>query len=136
MPPKKSKIKSNATIVVSKIDNDGDGIPDGDLVSITEGNKTRYIFVPKEKMETIAKNALARAEEQQLAKPIKKEPKQRVIYKSLPKAKAADAPNTSSPVQVQDRTTFGQYIKAGAGMQLGSIAVTSIFDGLSGLFSE
>lgn len=57
------------------------------------------------------------------------EKKQRVVYQRVPN-------NEGTPVVIKDSTGFGQYVKQGAGMQLGRIAVDSTIDLFSSMFSE
>ena len=76
--------------------------------------------------------------EKQLARVImknpktQKEPTQRVVYKRMPSQQAA-AP---SPVIIKDESTFGHYVKAGAGLELGSSAVDGALGVLGDMFSS
>lgn len=110
---------------IEKIDIDGDGIPDGDLVSQWKLNRKgeRVLvsrkFVPIQKIKEIVDN-------------IPKTPKAKTIrtYK-----KAIPSEPTTAPVQIQDKTEFVQYIKQGAGTQIGRIAVDSLAGALGDMFS-
>lgn len=139
MPPKKlAAPKKKVRIEVKKIDIDGDGIPDGDLVIKYIGDKeVGSKFVASDKMVKIAKKAITQAKIEQENTSTKEKPmKQKIVYKSIPlRPPGSQEATVQAPLQVQEQTSFGQYIKAGAGMTVGSIAVTSLMDGLSGLFS-
>jgi hypothetical protein len=56
----------------------------------------------------------------------------KMVYHKLPSPTAANPPL----VAVQDKTEFGQFVKAGAGMAVGELAVESVFDALTGMFSS
>ena len=64
----------------------------------------------------------------------------RVVYERVPRSKRRSNSNMyddeegPSPVVVKNESTFGHYIKAGAGMTLGSMAVNGIANALGGLF--
>lgn len=62
--------------------------------------------------------------------------KQRVVYQRMPKQATRTAGNTTqpSPVVVQNESSFGQYVKAGAGLTLGQMAVQGVASVLGGLF--
>lgn len=57
---------------------------------------------------------------------------QRIVYERMPPANMANPP----PVVIKDETTFGQHVKAGAGLGVGFAAVNLIGDVLGGLFSN
>ena len=121
--------KNVVTYTVEAIDVDGDGIPDGDLVTkFVNGKVVLRKFVPHEKMKEIADNAAA----QQPSTP-KAGRQKRLIYKNVP-ATAPD-PQRNGPVMVADQTGFAQYIKMGAATQAGSLATNAVVDGIAGLFS-
>ena len=120
--------KKNVTYTVEAIDVDGDGIPDGDLVTMfSNGKVVSRKFVPHEKMKQIAEQAA-----QQPPTP-KAGRQKRLIYKNVP-ATAPD-PQRNGPVMVADQTGFAQYIKMGAATQAGSLATNAVVDGIAGLFS-
>lgn len=126
MPP---SAKKNVTYTVEAIDVDGDGIPDGDLVTkFVNGKVVSRKFVPHEKMKEIADNAAA----QQPATPKAAGRQKRLIYKNVP---AVPDPQRNGPVMVADQTGFAQYIKMGAATQAGSLATNAVVDGIAGLFS-
>lgn len=55
-------------------------------------------------------------------------PEQRVVYTNVPRQ---DPP----PVAIKDETSFGQYVKQGAGNEVGALAVDSMFLLVGSLFS-
>jgi hypothetical protein len=122
----KPSAKKNVTYTVEAIDVDGDGIPDGDLVTkFVNGKVVSRKFVPHEKMKQIADDAAA----QQAQTPGRQK---RIIYKNIP---AAPDPQRNGPVMVADQTGFAQYIKMGAATQAGTLATNAVVDGIAGLFS-
>lgn len=124
----KPSAKKNVTYTVEAIDVDGDGIPDGDLVTMfVNGKVVSRKFVPHEKMKQIADNAVA----QQPQTPGTGRQK-RLIYKNVP---AVPDPQRNGPVMVADQTGFAQYIKMGAATQAGALATNAVVDGIAGLFS-
>ncbi len=98
------------------LDTDGDGVPDGDLVTKYVDGKVdgRPKFVP---LDTMKKKI---AEENQKAP-----------QTGAPVAVSGDV---NSPVQISDQTSFGQYVKQGAGTALGAIATTTVFNALGSIF--
>ena len=120
--------KKNVTYTVEAIDVDGDGVPDGDLVTMfANGKVVSRKFVPHQKMKEIADNAATL----QPATP-KAGRQKRLIYKNVP---AVPDPQRNGPVMVADQTGFAQYIKMGAATQAGSLATNAVVDGIAGLFS-
>jgi hypothetical protein len=107
---------------VEAIDVTGDNIPDGDLVSKwrikADGSKTLVSrkYVRYDVMQDIAKNAAT----------TKKEPAIKTFRGKQPPPTQAN-----EPIQVANASSFGQYVKAGAGITLGAEAVHL---GLSALF--
>jgi hypothetical protein len=121
--------KKNVTYTVEAIDVDGDGVPDGDLVTMfVNGKVVSRKFVPHEKMKQIADNAAA----QQPTTPKAPGRQKRLIYKNVP---AVPDPQRNGPVMVADQTGFAQYIKMGAATQAGALATNAVVDGIAGLFS-
>jgi len=113
--------------VIERLDVDGDGIPDGDLVKEYVGDRlVRQKFVALDRLKNITEAAIANA---QAASPIPEKP-QKVVYERMP------AHPEDKPVIVQSDTSFGHYVKAGAGLQLGSIAMNGVASGLASLFSS
>ena len=104
------------------IDVDGDGVPDGDLVIRTtiKTGKEERVFVPYEKMKQIADQAKT-ADEVEKMKLVKENGTRQTI-------------NETQTLAIEDKTNFFQYVKQGAGMQIGRVAVDAAIDGLSGLF--
>lgn len=136
--------KSNKQYTVTHIDVDGDGIPDGALVTeYTNKKMTSQKFVPNSKLKTIAKNAITT--NSSVAAPVNtsyntnntntqqasNKGKQKVVYKRMPPVEQTD-----QPVMIQNESSFGHYVKAGAGMTVGSTIVNSLVDGLSSLFGS
>jgi len=110
--------------VIEKIDVDGDGIPDGDLVKEYEGDKLlSQKFVPKEKMAEIVDNALNQPKSNS-------GPKEKIIYKNEPQN------IDNKPIVIKDDTNFAQFVKAGIALEVGRGAVDLLFFGLSELFSS
>ena len=107
---------------IEKIDIDGDGIPDGDLISqwkVTKTGKKTLVsrkFVPIKKIKEIVDN-------------LPTTNAKKISYK-----KSLPTEPTIAPVQIQDKTHFVQYMKQGAGNEIGRVAVDSLADALGNLF--
>lgn len=113
--------------VIERLDVDGDGIPDGDLVKEYVGDRlVRQKFVALDRLKNITDDAIANA----AAVAQGPEKPQKVVYERMP------AHPEDKPVIVQSDTSFGHYVKAGAGLQLGAIAVDGVVSGLASLFSS
>ena len=56
----------------------------------------------------------------------------KIVYNRLPSPTAANTPS----LVIKDDTDFSQFIKAGAGMAVGELAVQTLFDGFGELFSS
>jgi len=111
---------------IEPIDVDGDGIPDGDLVSkYVNGKLISRKFVPLTKLKKIADNSSSKTNVQNNSSK-----KSKVIYKNLPNVQ-----DTDKPVLVQDTTGIAQYIKQGAATQAGRLATDAVVDGIKGLFA-
>lgn len=128
MPAKSKKVQ----YTVEAIDIDGDNIPDGDLVTkYVNGKVVSRKFVPLKKLKKAVKDAQA----QQMANNAPPTPRtpggSRIVYKNMPNVQ-----DTDNPVMVADQTGFGQYIKAGAGLQAGSMATEAVVSGIASLFSS
>ncbi|KAG2424980.1 hypothetical protein HXX76_014138 [Chlamydomonas incerta] len=119
----KAAAADKAQYTVEPIDIDGDNKMDGDLVTkYVNGEVVSRKFVPFEKLKRVADDAIAAANggsEVQLP-----------VYQNIP----ANVQGTNQPVMVADQTGFGQYVKAGAGMAVGSTVVGALFSGLGSLF--
>ncbi len=117
---------------IEKIDVDGDGINDGDLIKqirISDNKVIAQKFVPIKKIQKIVNNAL----EQSYKSPNKQgEQKQKIIYVREPKEP------DNKPVIIQDQTNFSQYVKQGVGMgvgwTVGETVTEGIFSGIGDLF--
>jgi hypothetical protein len=106
--------------VIKSVDQDGDGVPDFNIVERYSDNKLLdYKVVPIEKLKKIASKV-------KVSK--KPEPKQKVVYAKIPK-------ETDAPIIVQNQSTFGHYVKAGAGLELGSSAMEGLISGIGSLFN-
>jgi hypothetical protein len=121
---------------VEAIDIDGDNIPDGDLVTkYVNGKVVSRKFVPLKKLKKVVKEAQAQQQQQLQANNAPATPRtpggSRIVYKNMPQVQ-----DTNNPVMVADQTGFGQYIKAGAGLQAGSMATEAVVSGISSLFSS
>ena len=125
---------------VEAIDVDGDGITDGDLVTKwrLKKNGTRTLvqhkFVPSEKIKAIVqKAATATAAKATTPQTKTKATAKPAILKTY-KGAVAPAAQEQQILQVQDRTKFGQYIKMGAGLEVGRIAIDTVASAISDLF--
>ena len=128
---------------VEAIDVDGDGIPDGDLVTKwrlkKDGTRTvvQHKFVPSEKIKAIvqkAANATATATAATATKTKASKTKAKPAMLKTYKGAVAPAALEQQPVQIQDRTKFGQYVKMGAGLEVGRIAIDTVASAISDLF--
>jgi hypothetical protein len=113
------------------IDADNDGIKDYDLVEkILDGKVVARKLVPAAKMKKIAENTMKFIAKQE-STPKKKK---KMVYKNMPPLQTMQtnasaqqplqqapqqAQQAQQPVMVQDKTNFGQYVKAGLGMGIG-----------------
>lgn len=119
---------------VEAIDIDGDNIPDGDLVTkYVNGKVVSRKFVPLKKLKKAVKDAQAHQQNANDAAPATPRTPggTRIVYKNMPNVQ-----DTNNPVMVADQTGFGQYIKAGAGLQAGSMATEAVVSGIASLFSS
>ena len=100
------------------LDTDGDGVPDGDLVTKYVDGKVegRPKFVPLDTMKKKIQEVNQNAPHTATGPPV------------------AVNQDVNSPVQISDQTSFGQYVKQGAGTALGAIATTTVFNALGSLF--
>lgn len=131
MPRKIQKIQ----YTVEAIDIDGDNVPDGDLVTkYVNGKVMSRKFVPLKKLKKAVKDAQAQQQQSAVnsATPTPRTPGgTRIVYKNMPNVQ-----DSNQPVMVADQTGFGQYIKAGAGLQAGSMATEAVVSGIASLFSS
>jgi hypothetical protein len=124
-------MSSKATYAIEKLDIDGDGFPDGDLVTkYVNGKIVARKFVPLKKMKTIAKKVVKNSE-MTSTKKIKLYSRNK-IQKSA--SQASEGVKTDKVV-VQNESSFGQYVKMGAGLEVGKLGVDALADGLGNLFS-
>jgi hypothetical protein len=136
---------------VEAIDVDGDGVPDGDLVTKWRIKKdgTRAVvqrkFVPTQKIKALVGKAAASAAAANVASAsasIKAKAKAKktkaatsaTSYLKTFKGQEAPATMAQQPVQIQDKTQFAQYMKMGAGLEVGRIAVDTVASAISDLF--
>ena len=129
---------------VEAIDVDGDGIPDGDLITKWRVKKdnTRTVvqrkFVPIQKIKAlVGKAAMATATAAAAAATatavVATKAKAPVYVKTF-QGKVPPASMEQQPVQIQDKTQFAQYMKMGAGLEVGRIAVDTVASAISDLF--
>lgn len=114
--------------VIERLDVNGDGIPDGDLVKEYQGDRlVAQKFVALDRLKQIAENAVAA----QVASPAPAAAgrPQKIVYERAP------AHPETKPIVVQSDTSFGHYVKAGAALSLGDTAMDALLSGLAGLFS-
>lgn len=117
-------MKKNDQYTIEAIDVDGDGVPDGDLITkISKGKIVSRKFVPYKKLKEIA-DTVKTSGKVVGAKKLKIQ-KKRPLPTNEP---------VTNPVIVQDQTTFGQLIKQGAGREIGKISVDVVADELGKLF--
>lgn len=115
--PRKEQYTVEAIIV------EGDGIPDGDLVTQYVNGKVKVrMFVPVKRLQV-----LVRTHSISLGKTTKKEP--RFVYQKLPAIESTD-----KQVLVQGSSKFGQHIHKGAGEQAGAIGASALIQALCSLF--
>jgi len=133
MPPKNKKYR----FLIEKIDIDGDGIPDGDLIKRYLGDKfIDQKFVPIDKYNKL--NDIIK--DTNNIKPSKSNPKVKMIYKQKDytnKINNNQLP-TDQRIIVQDNTGFVQKLTSGLGnglgLGIGMAGANAIADGISGLF--
>jgi hypothetical protein len=113
-------------IVIEKIDVDGDGVPDGELVKhIRNGKVIEQKFVSVTRMKELAEEVFSENNVHDTG------PRQRMVYNN---PNAVNIEN--KPVVIQDGTTFGQYVKEGAGHTAGTVGALAVFEGLMSLFTS
>jgi len=142
---------------IISIDVDGDKITDGDLfLKFKQIKKNGEIslklidakFVDNKSIKKLVKKIAKNAKEETergggggFLKAAKKAAgtkaaKKADATKAAKKASKADATNTPEPIQIQDKTTFGQYMKqylvAGFALNAGK----ALFEGIAALFSS
>jgi hypothetical protein len=124
MPPRRRR-GGNAPLkerfVIEPIDVDGDNVPDFNKVTKynSKGNIVSERYVKVDALKSMLGKPRA------ATNPASAE---RVVYNHMP-ANAQD-----KPVIVKDDTGFGQYVKLGAGVELGRLAVDGLAAGLGELF--
>lgn len=129
---------ANFKYTIEKIDIDGDGVPDGDLISqwrVKAGKPDALMgrkFVPFDKMEKIAKKVITANAEAKASKASAKA--SRASKVRLTRRAISDPNQSDAPVQVQDKTNFVQYVKLGAGVEVGRLAVDAVAGALADLF--
>lgn len=115
---------------IEQVDVDGDGAHDGNLVTKWRNGKVvGRKFVPFEKLKALTEKEMMRAEPASSQK--------KTTTKS-PIAFRARIPQNVEKVEkqliVQNHSSFGEYIKAGAGLSLGMHAVSGILGVVSEMF--
>ena len=116
---------SKTSYTIEKIDINGDRIPDGDLVTkYVNGKIVARKFVPLKDIKKLAKK------KNTLQTPVKEKIKLYSIKNLQQTANQGD-----NKVVVQNESSFGQYVKMGAGIEVGKLGVDALADGLGNLFS-
>jgi hypothetical protein len=115
---------------IISIDVDGDKVSDGDLfLKFKQLKKNGEVslklvdakFVDNKSIKKLVKNIAKDAKQQSGGSVVKK---------------AADATNTQEPIQIQDKTTFGQYMKQYFVAGFAASAGKAVFDGVASMFSS
>lgn len=125
--------KQKVQYTVEAIDVDGDNIPDGDLVTkYVNGKVVSRKYVPLKKLKKVVHDAELANENANVSRGATPRTPggTRIVYKNMPNVQ-----DTDRPVMVADQTGFGQYIKAGAGLEAGRIATDAVVSGIASLFS-
>ncbi len=125
------------------IDIDGDGREDGNLVIKYENNiVVGRKFVPFSKLKKMINNIPAKTPKQKSVDIIKKTPTKRQtptmsaqMPQLTPQQQQLPQQQQQPVVAIEDKTSFGQYIKMGAGLEVGKIGVDMLADSLGDLFS-
>ena len=132
-----SRRKSGGKIqyTIEPLDVDGDGKDDGNLVTKwRDGKVVARKFVPFEKLKALAQKEMMKGEPPALQKTGKKTN----TTTQSPIAFRARIPENvekvDKPLIVQNRSSFAEYIKAGAGVSLGVHAVNGILGAVSEMF--
>jgi hypothetical protein len=117
---------------IEAIDVDGDGIPDGDLVTQYKNGKiVGRKFVAANKLKRLVDDQV-RVQHNVQDMAARRLPKSNNI--SFRNAIPQNMAQTNQPIVVQNRSSLGEYVKAGAGVTIGSIAVSGLLSGLAALF--
>lgn len=112
---------------IVSVDVDGDGIHDGHLVIQYKGNKVvSRKFVPLKALKTLY-DAVPKKTPRQKQVSIVKDQRPKTPLEQTPKREV---------LAIEDKTSFGQYVKFGAGAELGREGVSMFTDALGNLFSE
>jgi DNA-binding beta-propeller fold protein YncE len=108
--------------VVEKVEIDG--LPKGDVIKQYNGKKlVAQKFVPAKQLQKIA--AKAKKVQEEDTKSAAPSPKKKIVYSRTP---------ANNEVVVKNKTNFAEYIKLGAGVGIGMLAVEAVFDGVAALF--
>jgi hypothetical protein len=102
---------------------EGDGVPDGDLVTkYVNGKVKARMFVPVKSLQV-----LVRTHSLSMGVTV---PKQRIVYAKIPPIETND-----KQVVVQGTSKFGQLVQKGGGEQAGAMGMTAIVQALVALFA-
>ena len=139
MPPK-TKAPPKIQYTVEYVDVNNNGIADKgdvDLIKRYEnGVLVSQQVVPHDAMESLANKVKTQVEVKKQTKKLRALSTSKRTFKTYENIPNPNAPqNQTQPVMVQDKTGFGQYIKAGAGLEAGRIATDTVVNAISGLFS-
>ena len=118
---------------IEQLDVDGDGAYDGNLVTKwRDGKVVARKFVPFEKLKALTEKEMMKAEP--AASPQKKKgaktPSSIAFRERIPQ----HVEKVDKPLIVQNHSSFGEYIKAGAGISLGMHAVSGLLGAVSDMF--
>lgn len=124
---------SNVQYTVKKLDLDGNGKDDHNLVTMyVDGKVVDAKVISTNRIITNTRNAIKQQQVRQNQN-VTKNQGTRVIYRNMPKV-----PQANKPVMVQDKSSLGQYFKTGlgvgAGASLGSMAMGGLVHGIGSMF--
>lgn len=112
---------------IISIDVDGDKISDGDLfLKFKQLKKNGEVTLKLVDAKFVDNKSIKK-----LVKNIAKDAKQQSGGN-----KKEDSKNTQEPIQIQDKTTFGQYMKQYFAAGFAASAGKAVFDGVASMFSS
>ena len=127
---------SNVQYTVKKLDLDGNGKDDHNLVTMyVDGKVVDAKVISTNRIITNTRNAIKQQQvrQNQNYQNVTKNQGTRVIYRNMPRV-----PQANKPVMVQDKSSLGQYFKTGlgvgAGASLGSMAMGGLVHGIGSMF--